>query len=629
MAKPRVVISYSRRDVRWKDKLVEQLSVLEKNGVCEVWYDSRLLPGDNWPEEILRAMQQGDVAVLLLSASFLTSSFIRETELPLLLAKVPRVIPLLIKPCPWEVEEKLKGLNVRPEAGPKGLRALSLLTPPRQDEALASFVKEIADLFPHLDLGRLPTPGPHFVGREGELEHLDAAWRDPDTNILTLFASGGVGKSALVARWLERLEAEGWRGADQVLDWSFFCQGRKDCATSAELFIDHALRFLGDPNPKAGSPRDRGARLAALVQNKRTLLVLDGVEPLQYAHDAVEKEGQLSDPGLAALLKALAVKNQGLCIITTRQPIEDLSSFKSTARQISLGTLELSAAEKLLRLLGVTGSESEVRDAAQAFERHALSLSLLGNFLRRVHGGDIQKRGEIDLEEERGVSSVIAANVRRLGEGPELAILRLLGLFDRPADLQALRILLAAPVIPGLSEHLVDLSFEGLQTCIGNLRSSGLLAATSPRNPETLDSHPLVRAFFAAQIESRTEAWQEANRRIYEHRLKEAQPQRQTLEAVEPLYAAIVHGCRAGKHQEAMDETYGKRGLQNLSLSVLGSFGSDLAALASFFDRPWFQPSPRLSSAWQKFVLNQAVRDLGFLGRLKEQSQAQSEVSRR
>jgi hypothetical protein len=130
-----------------------------------------------------------------------------------------------------------------------------------------------------LDLGRLPIPGPQFVGREAELARLDAAWENPRLHILTLVAFGGVGKSALVARWLDRMAADGWRGAARVLAWSFYSQGSKDQNTSAEPFIDYALRFFGDPDPKAGSLYDRGARLASLIRMERSLLVLDGVSP--------------------------------------------------------------------------------------------------------------------------------------------------------------------------------------------------------------------------------------------------------------------------------------------------------------------------------------------------------------
>ena len=87
---------------------------------------------------------------------------------------------------------------------------------------------------PLLDIGRLPVPGPQFVGREAELARLDAAWADPAVHVLTLVAFGGVGKSALVARWMDRMAAAGWRGAARVLDWSFYSQGMEDRVTSAE-----------------------------------------------------------------------------------------------------------------------------------------------------------------------------------------------------------------------------------------------------------------------------------------------------------------------------------------------------------------------------------------------------------
>ena len=41
------------------------------------------------------------------------------------------------------------------------------------------------------------------------------------------------------------------------------------------------------------------------------------------------------------------------------------------------------------------------------------------------------------------------------GEGSELAVLRMLGLFDRPADEQALECLRKPPAIPGLTEELM------------------------------------------------------------------------------------------------------------------------------------------------------------------------------
>jgi len=478
-----------------------------------------------------------------------------------------------------------------------------------------------------LDIGRLPIPGEHFLGRDAEIARLDAAWENPATHVLTLVAFGGVGKSALVARWMDRMAADGWRGAARVLDWSFYSQGSKDQNTSAEPFIDYALRFFGDPDPKVGSLYDRGARLAYLIRKERSLLVLDGVEPLQYPPGRPEIEGRLKDPGLTALLKGLAAGNPGLCVVTTRERISDLAGSPSTAPQIPLKVLDPDAAMALLRQLGVDGRDAELRAAVEEFKRHALTLTLLGNFLHRAHSGNIHKRREIDLthaDEKQGghASHVMAAYAHWLGEGPELAILCLLGLFDRPAEAGALKALRAAPPIPRLTEPLVDLSAEDWRSAITTLRDHGLLAAADPRESETLDAHPLVRACFADELENHCpDAWQEGNRRLYVYLCQAAPEFPDTLEAMQPLYAAVVHGCRAGRQQEAMDEVFLRRirrGSEAFSWRKLGAFGSELTALAGFFDHPWLRPSARLTPDKQAFVLTAAGHSLRTLGRLAE-----------
>ncbi len=62
-----------------------------------------------------------------------------------------------------------------------------------------------------------------------------------------------------------------------------------------------------------------------------------------------------------------------------------------------------------------------------------------------------------------------------------------------------------------------------------------------------------------------------------------------------PLYAAVMHGCQAGKHQEALDEVYCRRILRGdqtvFSWRILGAFGADLAALSSFYDEVWSSPT--------------------------------------
>src|SRR5207249_1302707 len=97
-----------------------------------------------------------------------------------------------------------------------------------------------------------------------------------------------------------------------------------------------------------------------------------------------------------------------------------------------------------------------------------------------------------------------------------------------------------------------------------------------------------------------------------------------TLEGLQPLYQAVVHGCLAGRHQEACDEVYIdriNRGTESggfYSTKQLGAVGADLAAVAAFFDEPWDRVSPNLTEAARAWLLSVAAFDLRALGRLAE-----------
>src|SRR5439155_6635710 len=104
------------------------------------------------------------------------------------------------------------------------------------------------------------------------------------------------------------------------------------------FFVAGALRFFGDPSPSEGSPSDKAKRLAALVRRQRTLLILDGLEPLQYPPGP--DEGRLKDRSLGDLLRELAAANPGLCVLTTRIAVAGVQSFEGhTVEHIPLDRL--------------------------------------------------------------------------------------------------------------------------------------------------------------------------------------------------------------------------------------------------------------------------------------------------
>jgi len=140
---PKVFISYSRKDMGWKDRVLEQLRVLELTGELMVCEDQQIAAGDQWLPGIETAIQSAEVALLLVSADFLTSAFIHGTEVPLLLARRQseglRVIPVFVRPCAWEAVGWLEVLEGRPDNG----KALSELRRCQAEKHLALLALEV------------------------------------------------------------------------------------------------------------------------------------------------------------------------------------------------------------------------------------------------------------------------------------------------------------------------------------------------------------------------------------------------------------------------------------------------------------------------------------------------------
>ena len=94
---------------------------------------------------------------------------------------------------------------------------------------------------------------------------------------------------------------------------------------------------------------------------------------------------------------------------------------------------------------------------------------------------------------------------------------------------------------------------------VAALREARLLDAADEADPDALDAHPLVREHFGEQLRGQRGRLAGGARpavRVLQGRAPELPD---TLEAMAPLYAAVAHGCAAGRHQEALNEVYWRR----------------------------------------------------------------------
>ena len=117
----KIFISYSHKDEGFKDELALMLESMQRRGIIDAWQDRRIEAGDEWYQAIQTAMNDCNIALLLVSKDFLASSFIRNEEIPHLLQRRKkegmRLIPIIIRPCLWSSEPILKGLQALPKDG--------------------------------------------------------------------------------------------------------------------------------------------------------------------------------------------------------------------------------------------------------------------------------------------------------------------------------------------------------------------------------------------------------------------------------------------------------------------------------------------------------------------------------
>lgn len=111
----KVFISYSHRDEEWLERLETHLRPLEREHSIECFYDKNISPGDNWEEEIKKAIVSAKFIVLLISANYLSSDYIANEELPPILdafkAKKATIFALIISPCRFERTEHLSEIQ--------------------------------------------------------------------------------------------------------------------------------------------------------------------------------------------------------------------------------------------------------------------------------------------------------------------------------------------------------------------------------------------------------------------------------------------------------------------------------------------------------------------------------------
>jgi hypothetical protein len=203
-----------------------------------------------------------------------------------------------------------------------------------------------------LDVGGLPLT-PYFVGRKPELRTLRRALRDRPVTAVFVRGIGGMGKSSLAAKLMQRpgTETDGvlvvrCHEVDPLdipakLARFLEAQGIAGHAEAAALLLDSRL-----------PPAERARQALALIADRRYIFVFDNFESvmdiptLSPGPSPSEGEGSsafdVADPDLAGLLAGLlSAQWRGLCLFTGRFRWRELNEHlgRGTADEIHLPAL--------------------------------------------------------------------------------------------------------------------------------------------------------------------------------------------------------------------------------------------------------------------------------------------------
>src|ERR1017187_2337984 len=381
-------ISRAGEDREWAKWIA---NVLEAAGHHTTLQEFDFKPGHSIPHEMTRALERADHVIAVLSPQYLAKDFTL-TELYAAffgdpLGKKRLLIPVRVAQC--DVSRLINQFIYvdfvgKPESECRQA-LLDAIRPERIAEQVAFPGAALSAPAPRTSIQKLPTADPNVFGRDAQLDWLEQAWANPQTNFVQIIAPGGAGKAALMTRWYRRHLADA-----TIFGWSFYSQGtREKSQTSSDPFFAEALPWFGIAVPATATIFTKVDLLVARLRRERALLILDGVEPLQ------DPSGGLRDLALKALLQELAARNAGLVLATTRVRLTDVPDDKPQALSLDLENLAPADGARYLAHLGVRGPGDELRAASEAYENHALALTLLGTYLVTFCEADIGRRTDI------------------------------------------------------------------------------------------------------------------------------------------------------------------------------------------------------------------------------------------
>lgn len=158
----RLYYSYSTADEELRQELEQHLALMRRRGLLTTWGHTDVSPGDQWADARKSHIDDADIVLLLVSASFMGSDACFNDEMQRALARHQsgscRVVPVLLRPVDWHQAPFAK-LRPLPRGG------LPITSWGSHDEAWQEVARDIRQIIEAISVDRASMPAT-VAGRE-------------------------------------------------------------------------------------------------------------------------------------------------------------------------------------------------------------------------------------------------------------------------------------------------------------------------------------------------------------------------------------------------------------------------------------------------------------------------------
>jgi DNA-binding transcriptional ArsR family regulator len=298
-----------------------------------------------------------------------------------------------------------------------------------------------------LCLAQMPE-GSCFLGRDAELNQL-TTWSHT-CRLLVVWGLGGMGKTALVAEWVEAMLRSGM--AAQRFEAVVWRSLHYQTPSLTELAVDIARTLEVEVHS-----------LTTLLQQHRVLLILDGWETL-LSSAVGQIKPEYAD--FSQWLQQLANTRHSSCLVlVSREKPAELARLQVNTPTVQSHKLQGLATDDAICLLQQRGLKAEPdawQTLVQLYRGHPLALNLMASLIHDICQGSTAAFLAMNTLVIHQLDQVLAERVRHLSTA-EREILRVLAQAEHPYDQNTLRQGLAIAMSQSqVLEQLVALGDRGL-----------------------------------------------------------------------------------------------------------------------------------------------------------------------